>query len=79
MTWQDVLDAIREGRQSVPTAPNGVPLVAINAPVFELMQLMEAITTGYNANVQRIYDYERKIELLKKVAGEKFPGQRKEN
>ena len=76
MTWQDVLTAIREGKTSIPAAPNGVPLVAINAPFYELMQLMEALTTGYNALVLRDEENHRRIENVRKLARAHFPASR---
>ena len=77
MTWQDVLTAIREGKTSIPAAPNGVPLVAINAPFYELMELMEALTTGYNALVLRDAENQKKIERIRKLAEANFPASRK--
>lgn len=76
MTWQNVLMAIRAGRVEIPTMDTGIPLVAVNAPFYELMQLMEALTTGYNDQVAIIKEYERKIEQLRKIAGERFPASR---
>lgn len=74
MTWQDVLTAIREGKTSIRAAPNGVPLVAINAPFYELMELMAALTTGYNAMVARAAEDQQRIERLRKMAQAAFPG-----
>ena len=77
MTWQDILTAIREGKASIPAAPNGVPLVAVNAPIYELMQLMEALTTGYNDMVLRDAENQKKIERIRKLAEAHFPADRK--
>lgn len=78
MTWQDILTAIREGKASIPvTAPNGVPLVAVNAPIYELMQLLEAVTTGYNALVLRDAENRKCIERIRKLAEAHFPADRK--
>lgn len=77
MTWQDILTAIREGKTSIPAAPNGVPLVAINAPFYELMELMAALTTGYNALVAQATEDQRRIERIRKLAQAQFPADRK--
>lgn len=76
-TWDNVLSAIREGKQTIPTAPNGLPVVAVNAPVYELMQLMEAMTSGYNALVLRDAENQKKIERIRKLAEAHFPATRK--
>lgn len=72
-TWDNVLSAIREGKQLIPTAPNGVPVVAVNAPFYELMQLMEALTSGYNDLVARATQDQQRIERLRKLAEAHFP------
>ena len=77
MTWQDVLAAIREGKQTIPAASNGIPLVAINAPFYELMELIEAITTGYNSLVLRDADNQKKIGRIRKLAEAHFPASHK--
>lgn len=76
-TWDNVLSAIREGKQLIPTTPNGVPVVAVNAPFFELMQLMEALTSGYNDLVARATQDQQRIERLRKLAEARFPAVRK--
>lgn len=76
-TWEDVLSAIREGKQEIPTATNGIPLVAVNAPFYELMQLMEALTTGYNALILREAENQKKIERIRKLAEANFPASQK--
>lgn len=73
-TWDNALSAIREGKQSIPVAPNGIPVVAVHAPLYELMELMEAVTTGYNALVLRAADDQKRIERLRKMAQAAFPG-----
>lgn len=73
-TWQDVLSAVRDGKKIIPTADNGVPLVAIHAPLYELMELMEALTTGYNDLVARATEDQRRIERIRKLAQAAFPG-----
>ena len=75
-TWENVLSAIREGNQTIPTAPNGIPVVAVNAPFYELMQLMEALTTGYNALVLRAAEDQKRIERIRKLAEAHFPASR---
>ena len=72
-TWDNVLSAIREGNQTVPATPNGIPVVAVNAPFYELMQLMEALTTGYNDLVLRDAENQKKIERIRKLAEARFP------
>lgn len=72
-TWEDALAAIREGTQTIPTTPDGVPLVVVNAQYYELMQMMEALTTGYNALVARATEDQRRIERIRKLAEAHFP------
>lgn len=76
-TWEDALAAIREGTQTIPTTPDGVPLVVVNAQYYELMQMMEALTTGYNALVARATEDQRRIERIRKLAEAHFPADRK--
>ncbi len=52
--WEKLLDEIRNGDTAIPTATNGIPQMALDAPVYELLQLMAAMTAGYNRNVRRI-------------------------
>ena len=75
ITWDDDLSAIREGKQTIPTAQNGLPVVAVNAPVYELMQLMEAMTTGYNNLVARDGEHKRRIERIRNLARASFPAE----
>lgn len=75
-TWDNVLSAIRKGKQSIPAAPNGLPVVAINAPFYELMQLMEALTTGYNDLVARATKDHQRIDRIRKLAEAHFPASR---
>ena len=73
-TWDNVLTAIREGKQTIPTAPNGIPVVAVNAPIYELMQLLEALTSGYNDLVARAAEDQKRIERVRKLAQAAFHG-----
>lgn len=73
-TWEDALSAIREGTQTIPTTPDGVPLVVVNAQYYELMQMMEALTTGYNNLVDRAAEDQKRMERLRKIAQAAFPG-----
>ena len=77
MTWEEILEAIRVGKVKIPTATNGVPLVSINAPVFELMELLEALTTGYNQQVDLIKHLENKMFLMRNLVRQQFPASRK--
>lgn len=63
--WQKILDLIRNGETPIETAESGIPMIAVNAPVFELLQLLAALTTGYNKNVRR-------IKALRELAGKPF-------
>lgn len=54
MPWSEVLRQIRSGDEILQTTPDGLPVVAVNAPVYELMQLLVALTEGYNRNTKRI-------------------------
>ena len=63
--WQKILDLIRNAETPIETAENGIPQIAVNAPVFELFQLLAALTAGYNKNVRR-------IKALRELAGKPF-------
>lgn len=63
--WQKILDLIRNGETPIETAESGIPQIAVNAPVFELLQLLAALTAGYNKNVRR-------IKALRELAGKPF-------
>lgn len=63
--WQKILDLIRNGETPIETAESGIPMIAVNAPVFELLQLLAALTAGYNKNVRR-------IKALRELAGKPF-------
>lgn len=76
MKWTDVLDAIEAGNHSIPTTDDGLPLVAVNAPFYELMQLMAAITKGYNGLVACVAYDQKKIERIRKLARGAFPAER---
>lgn len=52
--WQKILDLIRNAETPIETSESGIPQIAVNAPVFELFQLLAALTAGYNKNVRRI-------------------------
>ena len=52
--WEKILDEIRNGESEIASSESGIPQIAANAPVFELLQLLAAITAGYNRNVRRI-------------------------
>lgn len=76
-TWQDVLTAVRDGNKQIPTAESGIPLVAFNAPFYELMEMMEALTTGYNNLVARAAEDQKRIERIRKLAEAHFPASKK--
>ena len=63
--WQKILDLIRKGETPIETSESGIPQIAVNAPVFELFQLLAALTAGYNKNVRR-------IKALRELAGKPF-------
>lgn len=52
--WERLLDGIRSGDTIIPTSEGGIPQIAVDAPVYELLQLLAAMTAGYNRNVKRI-------------------------
>lgn len=52
--WKKILDEIRNGKTEIASSESGIPQIAVNAPVFELFQLLVAMTVGYNRNVRRI-------------------------
>lgn len=63
--WQKILDLIRNAETPIETSESGIPQIAVNAPVFELFQLLAAVTAGYNRNVRR-------IKALRELAGKPF-------
>lgn len=63
--WEKILDIIRNGETPIETSESGIPQIAVNAPVFELLQLLAALTAGYNKNVRR-------IRALRELAGKPF-------
>lgn len=73
-TWQDVLASIRDGKKTIPVNDDGIPLVGVRAALYELMELMEALTTGYNALVLRDAENRKRIERIRKLAQAAFPG-----
>lgn len=73
LTWKNLLATIREGGHTIPTTDEGIPLVAVNAPLYELMELVEALTTGYNALVAKDTMNTKHIERIRKLAEAKFP------
>lgn len=73
-TWQDVLASIRDGKKTIPVNDDGIPLVGTRAALYELMELMEALTTGYNALLDRAAEDQKRIERLRKLAQAAFPG-----
>lgn len=63
--WEKILDEIRNGESEIASSESGIPQIAVNAPVFELLQLLAAITAGYNRNVRR-------IKMLRELAKKPF-------
>ena len=72
LTWKNILLTIREGKHLIPTTDDGTPLVAVNAPLFELMELLEALTSGYNDLVADNNIKGKRIEFLRKAADANF-------
>lgn len=72
LTWKNILLTIREGKYLIPTTDDGTPLVAVNAPLFELMELLEALTSGYNDLVADNNIKGKRIEFLRKAADANF-------
>lgn len=52
--WEEMLDNIRSGETKIAVTDIGIPEIAVNAPIYELIQLLAAITAGYNRNAKRI-------------------------
>lgn len=77
LTWKNLLATIREGGHTIPTTDEGIPLVAVNAPLYELMELVEALTTGYNALVAKDTMNTKRIERIRKIAESHFPAHQK--
>lgn len=63
--WEKMLDNIRSGETKIAVTDSGIPEIAVNAPIYELLQLLAAITAGYNRNVRR-------IEALRTIAKKNF-------
>lgn len=63
--WEKILDEIRNGETEIASSESGIPQIAVNAPIFELPQLLAAITAGYNRNAKR-------IKLLRELAKKPF-------
>lgn len=61
MPWSEVLERIRSGDEVIETDPDGLPVVAV-IRVHELMQLLVALTEGYNRNAKRIRMLRRVIK-----------------
>ena len=76
-TWQDVLASIRDGKKTIPVNDDGIPLVGARAALYELMELMAALTSGYNDLVLRDAENQKKIERSRKLAEAHFPADRK--
>lgn len=70
--WLATLDEIRKATHQLETAETGVPTVAANAQLYELMELVEAMATGYNALVTREAKLENKLVLLRKLVDSYF-------
>ena len=70
--WLVLLDEIREGTHHVLTEANGIPTVAVNAQLFELMELIEALTTGYNALISINAKQEHKLDMLRRIVDSYF-------
>ena len=77
ITWQDVLAAIRDGKNLIPVNDDGIPLVGTRAALYELMELIAALTSGYNDLVLRDAENQKKIERIRKLAEARFPADRK--
>lgn len=77
ITWQDVLASIRDGKKTIPVNDDGIPLVGARAALYELMELMAALTSGYNALVLRDAENQKRIERIRKLAQANFPATRK--
>lgn len=73
-TWQDVLASIRDGKNIIPVNDDGIPLVGTRAALYELMELMAALTSGYNALVAQTTKDQQRIERIRKLAQAAFPG-----
>lgn len=76
-TWQDVLASIRDGKKTIPVNDDGIPLVGARAALYELLELMAALTSGYNDLVLRDAENRKRIERIRKLAEAHFPADRK--
>jgi hypothetical protein len=63
--WEKMLDNIRSGETKIAVTESGIPEIAVNAPIYELLQLLAAITAGYNRNAKR-------IQALRAIAKKNF-------
>lgn len=63
--WEKMLDNIRSGEAKIAVTDIGIPEIAVDASIYKLLQLLAAITAGYNRNAKR-------IEALRAIAKPMF-------
>lgn len=63
--FEAMLERISKGEERIPVDETGMPRIAKTLPMFELRQLMVAMTKGYN-------EQHRRIDILKWIAKARF-------
>lgn len=73
-TWSEVLEEIRAGERKLPTvaAPistldAAIPAVADKASLYELFQILGAVTKGYNTLVGKVLRKDKKLDMLRRL------------
>lgn len=70
--WLATLDEIRKATHHLETAETGFPTVAANVELYELIELIKALTTGYNALISLNAKQERKLNMLRRIVDNYF-------
>lgn len=69
MPWSEVLERIRSGDEVIKTDQNGLPVETV-IKTYELMQLVAALTEGYNRNAKRIKMLRKMLKANQPKKGE---------
>lgn len=77
MTWSEVLSKIRKAEEPIPTDDDGQPTIAKNLLLYELLQLLEATTSGYNMQIKEINKLKAENARLRRAVSRAFPGERR--
>lgn len=75
LKWIEVLEKIKSGKEVIPVVYKSeveLPLIAKSLDLFELFQLLEAITVGYNNLIKTNKQLQKKNDQLRRIAESKF-------